>query len=70
MASVKVRMKLGREETVLEVPDGTPVKNVIARVAPEWRDNILVVVNGKSVNEDDLLHASDRVVILPLLAGG
>ena len=70
MALVKVHMKLGGEETMLEVPDGTPVRTVLNRVGPKWRNNVLVLVNGKSAEVEDLLHTSDRVLLLPLLGGG
>jgi molybdopterin converting factor small subunit len=63
-------MKLGNKESILEVPEGTTVGTLLKRLEPQWRGNVLVVANGKVAHMNDLLNASDRVLILPLLAGG
>jgi sulfur carrier protein ThiS len=63
-------MKLGNKEIILEVPEGTSVGALLQRLEPQWRDNVLVIANGKVAHMNDLLNASDRVLILPLLAGG
>lgn len=70
MTLVRVEMKLGNKEIILEVPEGTTVGTLLERLEPQWRGNVLVIANGKVAHMNDLLNASDRVLILPLLAGG
>lgn len=70
MALVEVRVRLSGQETILRVPEGTPVGTLPKRLDRKWRDNVVVIVNGKVAKKDDLLDPMDRVVILPLLAGG
>jgi sulfur carrier protein ThiS len=70
MALVDIQVKLGGEEAILQVPQGTLVKSILERMEPKWRNNVLVVVNGKIANKEDKLLSSDRVLVLPLLAGG
>jgi molybdopterin converting factor small subunit len=70
MALVHAIVKLGEKETVLEAPEGTSVEALVKKLEAKWRDNVLVISNGKAAKATDLLYASDRVLILPLLAGG
>ena len=70
MALVKVQVELSEKKDILKVPQGTPVRNILERLEPKWRNNVLVLVNGKIANKEDKLLSSDRVLILPLLAGG
>ena len=70
MVLVRVEVKLGEKEMVLEVPEGAPVEALLERLEPKWRENVLVIANGKVAKAKDLIHASDRILILPLLAGG
>jgi sulfur carrier protein ThiS len=63
-------MKLGNKEITLEVPEGITVGALLERLKPPWHGNVLVIVNGKVVDMNHLLNQSDRVLILPLLAGG
>jgi sulfur carrier protein ThiS len=70
MAVVKVQVKLSEKKAILKVPQGTPVKSILERLEPKWQDNAMVLVNGKIAKKEDKLLPSDRVLILPLLAGG
>lgn len=70
MAVVKVQVELSEKKAILKVPQGTPVRSIIERLEPEWQNNVLVLVNGKIAKKEDKLLSSDRVLILPLLAGG
>jgi sulfur carrier protein ThiS len=67
---VRAEVKLGDKQFVLEVSEGSTVKALLGKLESKWRGNVLVLVNGKAVGLDDLLHPSDRIWILPLLAGG
>ncbi len=70
MALVKVQLKLSEKKAILKVPQGTPVRSILERLEPKWQDNAMVLVNGKIAKKEDKLLSSDRVLILPLLAGG
>jgi sulfur carrier protein ThiS len=66
---VHVLVKLDAENT-LTVPDNTRVAALSQYLDPRWRDHVIVLVNGRVAAEESILHASDRVVIVPLVAGG
>ena len=70
MGSVRVQVKLGDKKRVLEVSEGTTVETLLKRLEPKWQHNVIVMANGKMINLSDKINASDRVVILPMLAGG
>jgi sulfur carrier protein ThiS len=70
MALVNIQVKLSEKKAILKVPQGTPVRSILERLEPEWQDNAMVLVNGKIANKEDKVLSSDRVLILPLLAGG
>lgn len=70
MARVKVQVKLSEKKAILKVPQGTPVRSILEQLEPKWQKNVLVLVNGKIAKKEDKLLSSDRVLILPLLAGG
>jgi len=70
MALVRVEVKLTDKEKIIEVEEGTSVKNLLPQLESRWRDNVIVIVNGKAARNEDLLSSSDRILILPLLAGG
>ena len=70
MALVQVEVKLTDKEKIIEVEEGTSVRNLLPQLEPRWRDNVIVIVNGKVARNEDLLSSSDRILILPLLAGG
>jgi sulfur carrier protein ThiS len=70
MAWVRVEVKLIDKEKIIDVEEGTSVENLLQQLEPQWRDNVLVIANGKVAKAKDLIHASDRIMILPLLAGG
>lgn len=67
---VSVSVRLGEEESFVEVPEGTTVEILLGNLEPRWRGNALVAINGKVACSMDSIRASDRVSILPLLAGG
>jgi sulfur carrier protein ThiS len=70
MALVRLEVRLGEKEKIIEVEEGTPVGDLIQQLEPQWRDNVLVIANGRVAKAKDLLNAADRILILPLLAGG
>jgi hypothetical protein len=70
MPQVNILVKLSGRETILKVPEGTRVSALSDLLEPEWRDNVVILINGKAANTEDLVHAQDRVLIFPLLAGG
>jgi sulfur carrier protein ThiS len=70
MASVRAFLRLGKNETVLDLPEGISVQAVLEKLEPRWRDNVIVTANGRILKETDQLHGSDRILIFPLLAGG
>ena len=55
---------------MLEVPEGTTVGTLLETLEPRWRGNVIVFSNGKIISMNHVLSASDRILILPLLAGG
>jgi hypothetical protein len=67
---IKVQVKLAGEDTILEVPEGTSVSALPDLLDPKWRENVLILINGKVADTRDLIRSSDCVLILPLLAGG
>jgi molybdopterin converting factor small subunit len=69
-ATVRIEVKLGECPQELQVPDGTLSGDVPAILAPKWRNNVLLVVNGRVAGTDVCLKKGDRVVVLPKMAGG
>lgn len=67
---VKVVVKLTERPETMELAEGACVSELIRKLSPRWRDNVLVVVDGKVARPDDPLRSSDRVVVLPLMSGG
>jgi molybdopterin converting factor small subunit len=70
--SVNIQVKLGERPQELRVPDGTLCGDLYlhTKLAPKWRDHVLVVVNGRIAGSDVYLRKGDRVVILPKMSGG
>ena len=67
---INVYMKLGEQKETMELTEGSSTDNLMEKLAPEWSDNVLVVVNGKVAKPGQPLYSSDRVVVLPLMSGG
>lgn len=67
---VKVHIKLGEHPEILELSEGATVSELIQKLDPRWRDNVLIVVDGKVAKPNDPLQSSDRVVVVPLMSGG
>jgi len=66
---------LGASEVALEMPAGTLVRDVLARVkslaaGKRIPDRPLVAVNQRYAREDQAVTASDEVAIIPPVAGG
>ena len=66
---------LGTSELALEVPEGTRVRDVLARVkqmaaGKRVPDKPMVAVNQKYAAEDRLVTTTDEVAIIPPVAGG
>jgi sulfur carrier protein ThiS len=70
MALVRVEVKLSDKAESIEAEEGVSVESLLQKLGPQWRNNVVVIVNGRVAKAEDLLHASDRIVIFPLLAGG
>jgi len=67
---VKVYLNLGEQKETMALPAGSSTDNLMEKLAPEWGDNVFVVVNGKVAKPGQSLYSSDRVVVLPLMSGG
>jgi molybdopterin converting factor small subunit len=70
MPLVRVKVKLGDKETFLEVPEGICVETLLDKLEEKWRNNVLIIINGKAADSKDSITSLDHVLILPLLAGG
>ncbi len=70
VALVRVEVRLGDKENIIEAAEGTPVEKLIEQIEPKWRKNVLVIVNGQTAKATDRIHVSDRILIVPLLSGG
>ena len=68
--AVFVKLMLGECTHALRVPEGTLSATVSERLPPQWRDHVIVVVNGRIASPDAPLKKEDRVVIFPKMAGG
>jgi molybdopterin converting factor small subunit len=68
--AIIVEVKLEEVPQELIVADGTLSGDLPLKLAARWRDQIMVVVNGKVVGSDVRLKIGDRVVVLPKMAGG
>lgn len=60
----------GNRETVLELPDGSTVATLLANLKVPENESYLIVRNGRVSSVHTALNPGDRVVLLPLLAGG
>ncbi len=69
-ALVRVEVRLGDKENSIEVPEGTTVEELVEHLEPQWRKNVLVIVNGQTAKATDRIHTSDRILVVPLLSGG
>ena len=63
--------KLGAQNDVfVKVPEGYCVADLKKRLDPKWRKNVIVIVNGKIAQNEQVLTESDRIRIFPIMAGG
>ena len=61
----------GREgAVVLDVPDGSTVRDVVTRLGIPADLERVTLLNGGDSTPDALLHAGDVLTIFPPLAGG
>jgi molybdopterin synthase catalytic subunit/molybdopterin converting factor small subunit len=66
-----LRERAGRDELVLDLPDGARVADALARVqhlAPGV--SLVLAVNREYASEDSVLHAGDEVAVVPPVSGG
>ena len=68
--SVTIEVKLGEQPQKLVLAEGTPISKIPLELDSKWREQIMVVVNGKVAGSDVHIKAGDRVVVLPKMAGG
>ena len=67
---------VGASELTLDLPDGTPVAQLLARLyrdfpeLAQWDRNLLVGVGVDFVRRDHLLRADDQIAIMPPVQGG
>lgn len=58
------------KEDVLELPEGTAVQEVVARLALPRHLLGIVLINGVHSGVDAVLAEGDELTLLPLLGGG
>lgn len=66
---------IGKSELALELPQGSRVSDVLARVklmatGKRIPDKPMVAVNQRYVRDDQTVTAADEVAIIPPVAGG
>ncbi|MBA3650412.1 MAG: MoaD/ThiS family protein [Chthoniobacterales bacterium] len=67
---------VGASELILDLPDGTLVAQLLARLyrdfpeLEQWDRNLLVGVGVDFVARDYLLRADDQIAIMPPVQGG
>ena len=66
---------IGKSELALELPQGSRVSDVLARVkvmasGKRIPDTPMVAVNQRYVRDDQTVTAADEVAIIPPVAGG
>jgi sulfur carrier protein ThiS len=58
-------------ELDIEIPDGSSVGDLLRALEIELSpDALLLVVNGRLVEEQNILQPGDRVNLMPALSGG
>ena len=53
-----------------ELPTGATVRDLLAELPLPSKDKKIVLVNGRGVGPDAILHEGDAVAIFPAVAGG
>jgi molybdopterin synthase sulfur carrier subunit len=72
----QLREIVGASEITLDLPDGTPVADLLGRLYrdfPElekWDRNLLVGAGLDFVARDHLIQPSDQIAIMPPVQGG
>ena len=67
---------VGASELTLDLPDGTPVAQLLARLyrdfpaLAQWDRNLLVGVGVDFVGRDHPLRTDDQIAIMPPVQGG
>jgi len=67
---------VGASELNLDLPDGTPVAQLLAQLyrdfpeLAQWDRNLLVGVGVDFVRRDHLLRVDDQIAIMPPVQGG
>lgn len=71
-----LREKRGEGEVELEVPSGTPARELSERLfpegslSPEFWHKVRFAVNLDYVSSNTVLHEGDEVALIPPVAGG
>jgi molybdopterin converting factor small subunit len=54
----------------VEVPDSTPVSELLSRFGVPQKESLMILVNGRDAGPDRVLQDGDVVAVFPTLAGG
>lgn len=69
-----IRQIIGKEETEVEVPEGSTVGELVEMLMVQYTDlknrNLLVAVNGEYACSEDELDYGDVVAMFPPVSGG
>lgn len=70
----KLRELLGRDAWVVDMPDGSTVRELLLRVADAapsgWQSQVLCAVNQQYAGEETVLRDGDELALIPPVAGG
>ena len=58
------------KQKILEYPEGSSAQKVIDDLQIPARLLGIILINGTHANSDNILHAGDTLMLLPLLDGG
>jgi molybdopterin converting factor small subunit len=58
------------KEMIMELPDGTTIKDIIERLSIDQKDAAILMINGRGAKPDTILEGNDTVAIFPPVGGG
>lgn len=75
MINIKVRLfaalrKNRNKESVINLPQGSTIKDIIINLNIPESEAAILLVNGKRANLEDCLKDNDVVAIFPAVGGG